>query len=90
MPIKASVISPYLTDEEWRRKWQPSPVFMPGESHGRRSLVGYSPRGHKDLDTTERLHSLTSLIVLQSLQGKPGSSGPNKREAPWQPLLTFN
>ena len=40
----------------WRRKWQPTPVFLPGESHGRRSLVGYSPWGRKELDTTERLH----------------------------------
>ena len=40
----------------WRRKWQPTPVFLPGESHGRRSLVGYSPRGHKESDTTETLH----------------------------------
>ena len=40
----------------WRRKWQPTPVFLPGESHGGRSLVGYSPRGHKESDTTERLH----------------------------------
>ena len=34
----------------WRRKWQPTPVFLPGESHGWRSLVGYSPRGCKDSD----------------------------------------
>ena len=40
----------------WRRKWQPTPVLLPGESHGRRSLVGYSPRGRKESDTTERLH----------------------------------
>ena len=39
-----------------RRKWQPTPVFLPGESHGRRSLVGYNPWGRKELDTTERLH----------------------------------
>ena len=39
----------------WRRKWQPTPVFLPGETHGRRSLVGYSPRGRKEQDTTERL-----------------------------------
>ena len=37
----------------WRRAWQPTPVFLPGESHGQRSLVGYSPCGHKELDTTE-------------------------------------
>ena len=32
----------------WRRAWQPTPVFLPGESHGQRSLVGYSPWGHKE------------------------------------------
>ena len=31
----------------WRRAWKPTPVFLPGESHGQRSLVGYSPQGHK-------------------------------------------
>ena len=40
----------------WRRKRQPTPVLLPGESHGGRSLVGYSPWGGKELDTTERLH----------------------------------
>ena len=39
----------------WSRKWQPTPVFLPGESHGQRSLVGYSPWGHKKSDGTERL-----------------------------------
>ena len=37
----------------WRREWQPTPVFLPGEFHGQRSLVGYSPWGHKELDMTE-------------------------------------
>ena len=37
----------------WRRAWQPTPVFLPGESHGQRSLVSYSPQGHKESDTTE-------------------------------------
>ena len=40
----------------WRRKWQPTPVLLPGKSYGRRSLVGYSPWGCKKLDTTEWLH----------------------------------
>ena len=39
--------------EKWRRKWQPTPVFLPGESHGQRSLVGYSPWHCKELDMTE-------------------------------------
>jgi len=42
----------------WSKKWQPTLVFLPGESHGWRSLVAYSPWGHKDLDMTEctRMH----------------------------------
>ena len=40
----------------WRRKRQPTPVLLPGKSHGQRSLVGYSPWGCKESDTTERLH----------------------------------
>ena len=40
----------------WRRKWQPNPVLLPGKSHGWRSLIGYSPWGHKELDTAENLH----------------------------------
>ena len=38
---------------DWGRKWQPTPVLLPGESHGQRSVVGYSPWGHKESDTTE-------------------------------------
>ena len=46
----------------WRRKWQSSPVLLPGKSHEQRSLVGYSPWGHKESDTTEQfsLHFLHS------------------------------
>jgi len=40
----------------WRGKWQPTPVFLPGESQGQRSLAGYRPWGHKELDTTEHAH----------------------------------
>ena len=40
-------------EDPWRRKWQPTPVFLPGKSHGQRSLEGYSPWGHKELDMTE-------------------------------------
>ena len=39
----------------WRREWLPTPVFLPGEFHGHRSLAGYSPWGLKGSDTTERL-----------------------------------
>ena len=39
----------------WRTEWLPTPVFLPGEFHGQRSLVGYSPWGHKESDRTEQL-----------------------------------
>ena len=39
----------------WRRKWQPTPEFLPGEFHGQRTLVGYSPWGHKESGMTELL-----------------------------------
>ena len=38
----------------WRRAWQPTPIFLPGESHGQRSLVGYSLKGCKESDVTEQ------------------------------------
>jgi len=59
----------------WRRKWQPTPVLLPGESHGWRSLVGYSPQGRKESDTTERIHSVDiSLGRLQEfvIDRRPG------------------
>ena len=43
----------------WRRAWQPAPVFLPGESHGQRSLEGYSPWGHIELDMTKHHHNLS-------------------------------
>ena len=49
-------LSPLVEKISWRRKWQPTPVFLPGKSHGQRSLVGYSPWGRKESDTTEQLH----------------------------------
>ena len=41
----------------WRKKWQPTSVFLPGKSHGRRSMVGYNSWGHKELDLTEHAHT---------------------------------
>ena len=40
----------------WRREWQPTPLFLPGKSHGRRSLASYSPGGRKEWDMTEQFH----------------------------------
>ena len=53
----------------WRRKWWPTSVFLPGESHGQRSLAGYSPWGHKESDTPENTHMLPVYIFLP-VQGR--------------------
>ena len=55
-----TVFSPWVGKISWRRKWQPTLVFLPGESHGQSFLVGYSPWGRKESDTTERLHFLST------------------------------
>ena len=57
----------------WRRKWQPTPVFLLGESHGQRSLAGYCPWGRKESDTAEHAHILlyihTFKRITTSVQG---------------------
>ena len=55
----------------WRRQWQPTPVLLPGKSHGQRSLVGCSPWGHEELDTTEQLHFHFSLSCIGEGNGNP-------------------
>ena len=50
--------NPWVGKTPWRRQWHPTPVLLPWKSHGWRSLVGYSPWGHKELDMTEQLHIL--------------------------------
>ena len=49
----------------WRRRWHPTPVLLPGKSHGWRSLVGYSPWGLEESDMTERLHFHFSFHALE-------------------------
>ena len=46
---------PWVGKIPWRRKWQPTPVFLPGKPHGWRSLAGYSPWGYKELDKSFKL-----------------------------------
>ena len=48
--------SPWVGKIPWRRQWQLNPVFLPGKSHGQRSLVGYRPQGRKESGKTERPH----------------------------------
>ena len=84
----------------WRREWQPTPVFLPGESHGQRSLEGYSPQSHKEPDTNEQLTNtfpfLETLLTSDS-QARggivfwerllfPRSETKGPRSGAWQPL----
>ena len=55
----------------WRRQWHPTPVLLPGKSHGRRSLVGCKPWGREESDTTERLHFHFSLSCIGEGNGNP-------------------
>ena len=63
----------------WRRKWQSTAVFFPGESHGQRSLVGYSPYVI-ELDTTERLMQRKSTMLWASLVAQLEKNPPAMRE----------
>src|SRR5574340_581563 len=55
----------------WRRQWHPTPVRLPGESHGQRSLVGSSPWGQYESDMTERLHFHCPVSYLGEGNGNP-------------------
>ena len=55
----------------WRRQWHPTPVLLPGKSHGRRGLVGCSPWGRWESDTTERLYFHSSLSYIGEGNGNP-------------------
>ena len=56
-------------EDPWRRKWQPTPVFLPGEAPGQKRLVGYSPRGHQESDST----SPSSYLKVSSRPGRKRS-----------------
>ena len=53
--LRRCVFNPWVRKIPWRRKCQPTAVYLPEKSHGQGSLMGYSPKGHKELDMTEWL-----------------------------------
>ena len=53
--LRGCGFDPWVRKISWRMKWQPTPVFLPEESHGHRSLVGYNPWGRKESDRSEQL-----------------------------------
>ena len=70
---------PQVWNIPWRRVWEPTPVFLPGKSHGQRSLIGYSPWGHKrvghDLVTKQQQIFLFSYQVASSADSEKGREG---------------
>ena len=72
----------WIIFHHWRRQWHPTPVLLPGKSHGWRSLVGCSPWGCEELDTTEQLHFHFSLSCIGEGNGNPlqGSCLENPRD----------
>ena len=69
----------------WRRKWQPTPVFLPGKFHGQKSLAGYSPWGIKRI-----WHNLATAAAAKSLQSCPTLCGPINGSPPGSPSLGFS
>ena len=61
-------LNPWVRKTPWRKVWQPTPVFLPREFHGQRGLVGYSPWGHKESDTTEWLSLFSCLLQTSCSQ----------------------
>ena len=61
---------PWVGKLPWTRAWQPTPVFLPGESHGQRSLAGYSPSCHAESDTTEVTEHACMYIFSVSDKGE--------------------
>ena len=55
---------PWIRKIPWRREWQPTPVFLPGEPHGQRSLEGYSPQGHKRVRHDWKTNTMSEFRVF--------------------------
>ena len=71
-------LDPWVRKIPWRREWLPTPMFLPGEFHGQRSLAGYRPWGRKELDTTEWL-----TLSLSNRKRRNCSVAYNSCRHPW-------
>ena len=69
LQCRRSRFSPWVKKIPWRREWLPTPVFLPKEFHGQRSLAGYSPQGGKESDRTEQL-THTHTLALENMEPK--------------------
>ena len=81
---KRHSFNPWVGQISWRRNWQPTPVFLPGESHGQRSLAGYSPQGRKESDMTKYACTTTGIklefifVVLTEQSQRPNPAMMSK------------
>ena len=83
---------PWVRKIPWRRKWQPMPVSLPGKSHGQRSLVGYSPWGHKEFHMTELIThngTLTTVYLSWASLLNTENSSKSYQDVESQQLCTY-
>ena len=74
----------------WRRAWQPTPVCLPGGSHGQRSLEGYSPQGRTESNMAEETqHSTRTFLPMIKVSGKNDSSGIGQKDLFWGGWRTY-
>ena len=85
-PMRETRVWSLGREDHWRRKWQPTPVFLPGKSHGRKSLIGYSPWGCKESDMTEQLRFLY-LIITDEVNFMRHQSQPTWNSPEWMNRL---
>ena len=78
---------PWIRKIPWRRKWQPSLVFLPGGSPGQRSLAGYSQCGRKESDTTEAIHYSTGQATKMRRWSEWTQILIPKHKVPWYLLM---
>ena len=79
LPAMQETFNPWVEKIPWRKKWQPTPVFWPGKSHGQRSLVGYSPCSHKESDTTDQVTNKPQIPVTRSSVEVRSSLPPSQK-----------
>ena len=80
---------PWVGKNPWRRQWQLTPIFLPGESHRQRSLVGYSLWGRKESDTTEQLNNNHPQLQHSCEDCYQNNPIPFSRSVGLQTLLTI-
>ena len=82
---KGCMFHPWVWKIPWRRAWQFTPVFLPGESHGQRSLAGYGPSGLKEPDRTEATWHLVDTHEIKSSQSGCLLTKPASFNQQWRP-----